>query len=76
MAYAKLYYGGHEHKLDAEQAAVFLMAVKRALQSGDAVHLVEAPLVGGKVMSIAVSPSIPIGIERGGSDSGPSAAFA
>lgn len=75
MAYAKLHYGGQAYKLDAEKVALFQMEVTRALRAGDPVTVVDAPLSGGATLSIAVSPSIPVAIEKGGSDQGPSAAF-
>ncbi|WP_280392882.1 hypothetical protein [Nocardia wallacei] len=75
MAYAKLHYGGQTYKLDDEQASFFLTQVNQALKSGDSVQLIHTTLAGGAGMYVAVSPSIPIAVEQGGSDSGPTATF-
>lgn len=75
MAVTKLHYGGQEFQLDEEQVPVFIVQVRKAFESENAIEFVDAPLAVGGSVSVAVSESIPIAIERKGKGSSPTAMF-
>ncbi|MEU1981676.1 hypothetical protein [Nocardia sp. NPDC019395] len=63
MAYAKLKYDGNSYDLDTDKAAEFLEELRYALLS-DKPKLIDAPLIAGKTVTIAVSIYTPVAIER------------